>query len=264
MPLDRRSGIRLLPALLCLAVGCGESPSSRPKLRVAAASDLQHALPILISAYRIDHDVEIEPTFGASGQLAEQIRQGAPFDLFLSANAKFVEKLKADGTVLPDSVRAYAQGKLALVVSKSAKIEVKTLDDLAKPEVKKVAIANPELAPYGLAAKQALQRSGVWERIQDKVVLAETVRQALQFVQSGNAEAGLVGRAIADVPEVDAIPVKPALFDPIVQVLGVVAKGEQVEEAKGFAKFLTSEDGQRIFQSLGFSRSAEGPEGEAP
>ncbi len=144
------------------------------------------------------------------------------------------------------------RGSLALAVHRGSGVEVEGLDDLTKPEVKKVAMANPEFAPYGLAAKQALERAGLWEPLQPKLVRAESVRQALQFVQTGNAEAGLVGRAIADVPEVRALTVDPGLYDPLIQAVGIVAETDQPEQAEQFIRFLLGDDGQRILARYGF------------
>jgi molybdate transport system substrate-binding protein len=248
---------RLLLGFAMLAVGCGprggEQTPAEP-LRVAAASDLQAALPALGRAFKEETGLEVVFTPGASGQLARQIRQGAPFDVFLAANRRFVDDLAADGSIRRDSVRPYARGSLVLAVHESAAGTVTSLADLAKPEVKKIALANPAFAPYGAAGKQALERAGLWAGVEPKVVLAETVRQALQFVESGNAEAGLVGRAIAGVPGVRVVAVDPALYDPIIQALGVTATTKRADDAERFARFLLGESGRRILSDYGFAR----------
>jgi molybdate transport system substrate-binding protein len=125
-----------------------------------------------------------------------------------------------------------------------------TLADLARPEVKKVALANPDTAPYGAAAKPALQKAGLWDALgrDRKIAQSETVRQALQYVQTGNAEAGLVGRAIARVPEVRVVEVDPGLYDPIVQSLGIVAQTKQPEAAERFARFVLGGEGQAVLK----------------
>lgn len=228
------------------------SAEAAEPLRVAAASDLQAALPALGKAFRAETGVEVVPTIGASGQLAEQIKAGAPFDVFLSANRKFVEDLAASGNVVAGSVRPYARGSLVLVVHEASGAGIDRLSDLTKPTVKKLAIANPALAPYGAAAKQALEKAGLGKEVEPKLVQAETVRQALQFVQSGNAEAGLVGRSIAGVKGVRVIEVDPKLYDPIVQGLGIVARSAHPDEARAFADFLLGEKGQAILKEHGF------------
>lgn len=241
-------------ALLLMTAGCEPPAPELPKVRVAAASDLQQAMPILAAAFRQDHEIEVVPTFGASGQLAEQIRQGAPFEVFLSANRDFVDRLAKEGIIQPDSVKPYARGELVLAVNKLWGIKVESLQDLKKPEVHKIAIANPETAPYGMAAKQALERAKLWDVLKPKLVPAESVRQALQFVQSGNAEVAFVGRSIADVPEVVMAPLPLDSCDPIIQFLGVVAKSDHPDEARKFAEFVLSDVGQGILRDLGFRR----------
>ena len=243
------------PALVAaLAAAVGPSRGAEP-LRVAAASDLQAALPEVAKAFRAARGVEVATSFGASGQLAEQVRAGAPFDVFLSANLDYVRDLAASGDVRPDSVRPYARGSLVLVVNREARVAVASLADLAKPEVKAVALADPRTAPYGAAARQALERAGLWEALGPRRVQAESVRQALQFVQTGNAEAALVGRSIAGVPEVRIVEVDPALYDPIIQGLGIVARTKRADDARAFADFLAGPEGQAILARHGFGRA---------
>ena len=249
--------------LAILEGGCGPTSPEVPKLRVAAASDLQQALPILAAAFRQSHDIEVVPTFGASGQLAEQIKQGAPFDVFLSANRAFVDGLAERAIVKPDSVKPYARGALALAVNKLSAVKVGSLEDLRKPEVRKIAIANPETAPYGMAARQALERAGLWDVLRPKIVPAESVRQALQFVQSGNAEVAFVGRAIGEVREATIVPLPLDVCDPIIQALGIVSRSDRPDDAREFVEFLLSDVGQGILRDLGFRRVVEGSGREA-
>ena len=251
----------LAPSLLA---GCSRAPApahvevpteaTQPAgpLRVAVASDLQAVLPAILAKFAASEKFEAVPTFGASGQLARQIEEGAPFDVFLSANRPYVEELARKGLIRPDSDHPYAIGSLALVVRRDPATAIEKPADLAKAEVKKVALANPEFAPYGAAGKQWLERAGLWEAVGPKVVRTESVRQALQLVQSGNAEAGLVGRAIADVPEVRIVEVDPAGYDPIVQALGVVAATKQGGRAEAFCKFLLGPEGQGMLLAAGF------------
>jgi molybdate transport system substrate-binding protein len=233
--------------------------TSKEPLRAAAASDLQAVLPVLAARFKADTGIEVEPVFGASGQLAQQIKAGAPFDLFLSANRKFVDDLAGAGVIRPDSVRPYTRGVLVLVVNTLVDPGVKGLADVAGEKVKTVAIANPEIAPYGAAAKQALERAGLWEKVKPKLAQSESVRQALQYVQSGNAEVGFVGKAIADVKGIRTIPLPPDAYDQIVQALGVVKDSKRADDAERFAKFLLGEVGQGIFRDFGFRSVGESP-----
>jgi molybdate transport system substrate-binding protein len=218
---------------------------------VAAASDLQAVLPVLAERFRTAHRIEVVPVFGASGMLARQIEQGGPFDLFLSANKKFVDNLAAKGAVNADSVTPYAEGHLVLVVNRQADVAVTGLADLTRREVKHIAIANPETAPYGFAAKQALEKSGL-EAVVSKLVQAESIRQALQFVQTGNAEVGLVARSVANVPEVRQVELDRTLYDPIMQYMGIVTRTGNPAAARKLANFLLSDKGREILVSFGF------------
>jgi molybdate transport system substrate-binding protein len=245
----KRSGLCI--AVMLLATACGPGEVRPPGgLRVAAASDLAAALPALAEGFKRETGRDVEFVVGASGQLAQQIRQGAPFDMLLSADRKFVERLADEGIVRPDSVRPYARGSLVLVVHRGTKLT--DLRELARPDLKHIALANPDIAPYGRAGKQALERAGLWTELEPKIVRAETVRQALQFVQTGNAEAGLVGRAIAGVPEVSVVAIDTALYDPIIQGMGIVARSRNAESAGAFARFLLGDGGQAILARFGF------------
>jgi molybdate transport system substrate-binding protein len=228
-------------------------PHSSEPLRIAAASDLQLALPALAKKFQADSGITISSTFLASGQLAEQIKQGAPFDVFMAANQSFVKDLAGAGFVKPESVRTYARGSLVLAVFRELGGEIRSLADLTKPAVKKLALANPETAPYGKAGKEALVRAGLWEALQPKIVFAGSVRQALLYAQKGDAEAAFVGRAIARVPEIQAVDVDPKLYDPIIQALGIVAATNQAGAAGRFVTFILSEEGQGILKDFGFA-----------
>jgi molybdate transport system substrate-binding protein len=221
-------------------------------LRIAAASDLQLALPRLADRFQRKTGIPATLTFGASGQLSEQIRAGAPFDVFMAANESFVADLVGRGLIKPGSVRRYARGSLVLAIYHALAPNVRSLDDLGKPVIKKIALANPSTAPYGKAGKQALERLGLWVKLQSKIVMAESVRQALMYAQKGNAEVAFVGRAISNVPEITTIEVDPNLYEPIIQSLGVVAASKRAADAERFARYVLEEEGQIILKDLGF------------
>jgi molybdate transport system substrate-binding protein len=248
-----------LLAVMCMAAfGC-ERAQPAP-LRIAAASDLQLALPKLVDRFQASTGTKASLTFGASGQLAEQIKQGAPFDVFLSANETFVLDLAAGGSIKPDSVHRYARGSLVLAVYRAAAGKVQSLADLKRPEIKKIALADPAIAPYGKAGKQALESAGLWEEVHSKIVIAGSVRQALHYVQNGDAEAALVGRAIGNVPEIRLVEVDNQLYDPIIQALGIVAASGRGADAEKFVRFVLDPEGQGILKDFGFTRlEAERP-----
>jgi molybdate transport system substrate-binding protein len=260
-----RLGIVMLAAFGALS-GCGQpadvserdSAAATPKpktevepLHVAAASDLREALPVLARRFTETTHAEVVPTFGSSGQLAEQIKAGAPFDVFLAANRKFVEDLAASGFVRPESVVPYAQGTLVLAVHPQSAGAVRELAEVTKAEIKRIALANPALAPYGAAGKQALERAGLWAEVEPRIVQAESVRQALQFVETGNAEVGLVGKASVGGAAVRVVAIDPALYDPIIQGLGIVVRTRS-RSAEAFSAFVLGTEGQKILADFGF------------
>lgn len=250
-----------LTALVGLSCSGGvpgpEDGMPQGELRVAAASDLQTALPQILEAYHAATKmrVKVTVTYGSSGQLARQIKAGAPFDVFLAANETYINDLVQSGDVLTDSNRRYAIGSLGLAVIPALAGVVKSLNDLTRPEVKKVAIADPEVAPYGFAARTALERSGLWDQLSDKIVLAGSVRQAFQFVATGNAEAGLISRATVAGSGADlvVIPIPSSLHDPIIQAAGVVRITTEPELARGFLEFLGRPAAQKVLTDHGFA-----------
>ena len=260
-------GLWVLGLAALTAAGCDRGPRADAQpLRIAAASDLQRVLPRLIERFQNQTPTTVTPTltFDASGQLAEQIKAGAPFDLFLSANVKFVSDLAAAGLVEPASVQPYARGSLVLCLHRAAGDQVRGLADLNGPEIKRIAIANPEYAPYGVAARQALERAGLWSRLESKIVRANSVRQAMIYVQNGDAEAALVSHALV-APEVRVIEVDAALYDPLIQALGIVAATKQHDRARALAQFILSGEGQAILRESGFLNldASPGPSGSA-
>ena len=219
-----------------------------PAILVAAASDLA---PIEKQMTALSNGLPIKFVFGSSGQLATQIRGGAPYDLFLSANLDLVRELESEGRLVVGTVRAYARGRLALY-AKDGKIA--SLDQLG--QARTIAIANPVHAPYGVAARQLLQARPDWAAISKRIVYAENVRQALQFAESGNADAALVAWSLVK-GRAGAVLLPEALHPQILQGLGVVrgkaADAERTARAIGFMEALLSKAGQAMLREAGFS-----------
>ena len=164
-----------------------------------------------------------------------------------------MSELATKGFIKPGSVHRYARGSLVLVVFHGFEDKVRSLDDLKRPEVKRIALANPEIAPYGKAGRQALERAGLWDQVESKIVIAGSVRQALLYAQKGDVEAALVGRAIANVPEVRQIEVDTKLYDPIIQALGIVAVTSFTVQADQFSRFVLDAEGQQVLKEYGFA-----------
>lgn len=254
MSIALRTTIPAMMLVLSLFLGCGSDPGvgpATPPLRIAAAADLQRVLPELLAAYE-GRDSIAEPSFGASGDLAEQIRGGAPFDIFLSADMSRPEALEAQGAVAKGSVAPYARGALALLIHPAVADEVASLADLQTPAVRKIAMANPEIAPYGQAARDALEKAGLWDLLQSKLAIAGSVSQALMHVEQGNADAALVSRSLVEGGASKVLEVDPSLYPPRIQGLGIVARSTQKERARRFVEFLRGDDGRRILERRGF------------
>lgn len=259
--------------LSCLVTGChrnngpnSATESSNPQpvvLKIAAASDLQPWLAEAVAEWGKKQRplVQTETIFGASGQIAAQIRAGAPLDLFLSADITIVEKLETEGLALKSSSRVYALGRLAMVFPKS--LQINSLNDLNQPLVRHLAIANPQTAPYGRASREALQQAGLWQALEGRVVQAESVRQALQQVLSGNADSGLVSlgqarEAIAKNPDFQLAEVPETSHPPIRQGLAVIAHPDQSDKmltgARALADWLTNRANNTLFEAHGLGR----------
>jgi molybdate transport system substrate-binding protein len=239
-------GRRLAVFTLAALAGAGLSPAA--SLTVAAAADLASAERDLTDGFHRAFPVDSARfVFGASGALAQQIGNGAPYDLFLSANEAFVDQLALTGKILPDSVKVYAQGQVGMLWRDGKSHKVSELEDKA---VRFIAIANPKLAPYGLAAQQSLEHEGLWDSLRTKVVFGENVRQALQMFDSGNADVVLTAYSlIADRPGVTVIPAQ--WHRPIRQKVGIVAASANAETARHFIAFLGSRSGAAILRQHG-------------
>ena len=246
----------LLLAFLLLS-GCTGNTATPPveepdELLVAAAGSLQLAFTELGEAYEAANDGQLVTfTFTNTGNLVSQIENGAPFDLLAAADVASVEQLAAQGLIVPESQALYAQGRLVVAVTTASTLATETLDSLRDPTVEHISLASPEHAPYGRAAQQALQNAGLWETVEPKLVIGETVGQAVQFVQSGNAQAALTALSVADIPEMRWSLVDPALYDPLDQALGILESSSQKEAAARFVAFIQSDEGQAILEAHG-------------
>ena len=220
------------------------------ELFIAAAADLESLQTDVTAAFQKRTGAGLKFTIGASGILEKQIENGAPYDVFLSANEQYVKDLAASGAIDPATVRTYAYGRLGLW-SRDGKI--RDIHQLLGKEVRNVAIANPEHAPYGAAAREFLTRQGLWKPLQPKIVYGENVRETLQYAQSGNVDATITSWSLL-VSEKDAV-LLPADHAPIAQAAGVVAISKQAALARQFLDFLGSAAGRAILERHGLTAS---------
>jgi molybdate transport system substrate-binding protein len=237
---------------------CHKAPAPAEPIKVAAAADLAFAFPDIGALYEKTTGEPVVFSFGSTGLLERQLAEGAPFDAFAAASASFADAAVKSGACLADSKASYATGRIVLLAGTGASLAATTLAELVDPRIAKVAIANPEHAPYGRAAKQALERAGVWERVSSKIVYGENVQQTLEFAQSGNADAAIVALSLATVlPAQDArarwTAIPAELHDPIDQVLIACTRGRAGPDAgRRFISFVNSDAGRSILRRYGF------------
>jgi molybdate transport system substrate-binding protein len=254
---NRRRLLLLGFVLLAMVYGLaqarpGPSRAGDEPLLVAAAADLQFAFGEIGPLFEAEHGQPVIFTFGSTGHLTSQIENGAPYDILAAANVAFVDRLREQGLTVPGTQQLYAQGRIVLVANRASGVRATGLEDLREPAVSRIAIANPEHAPYGQAAREALVSAGVWEDVQPKLVLGENVAQALQFVQTGDAPVGIVALSIAGAPEVTGALLPAELHEPINQALAVISGTSHEAAARAFIQFVSSPEGREIMKRYGF------------
>jgi molybdate transport system substrate-binding protein len=255
----------LASLLVCVAAplaGCRSETTSgtQPKtLTVSAASDLTPAFREIGKQFEQRDGTKVIFNFGSTGQLAQQIEQGAPVDLFAAANVSFIEGLGKKNLIIPDTKALYAQGRLTLWTRNDSPLKPERVEDLARPEFKKVAIANPEHAPYGAAAREALQTAGVWESVSQKLVFGENISQTLQYAESGNVDAAIVALSLSTQSDGRWVLIPAEMHKPLNQALGVVRGAKHEQEARRFAAFVGSPQGRVVMRKYGFVLPGEAP-----
>lgn len=230
------------------------------QLTVAAAADLQFALKDLSGRFEKQTGISVQVTYGSSGNFAAQIESGAPFDLFLSADVRYPERLAQDGLAEPATLYEYAVGRLVLWVPNGSKIDLsKGLQVLVGPAIRKIAIANPLHAPYGRAAVAALQSAGIYNQVETKFVYGENISQTAQFAESGNAEAGLIALSLAISPAMKTrgryVEIPQSAYPAIRQAAIIVRASKQKEAASKFLAYLKTDEARTVLRSYGFSDS---------
>jgi molybdate transport system substrate-binding protein len=250
--------IRLSLLAACVLL-CSAAPprASAQEISIAAASDLQFVFPQVAARFEKETGHTVRLTYGSSGNFFSQIQNGAPFDLFFSADIEFPRKLEAAGLAEPGTLYQYATGKIVLWVRNDSTIDLnRGLQLLSDPAVRKIAIANPEHAPYGHAAVAALQHEKLYDQVRGKFVLGENISQTAQFVQSGNADIGILSLSLAIAPPLKAegryVQI-PASFYPHINQAVVVLKSSQHKDiAQQFLAFLKKPEIVSLMRDSGF------------
>lgn len=234
-----------------------ETIPEKSEILVAAASDLRFAFTELGNTFTAETGIAVRFTFGSSGQLREQIINGAPFDVFASANEEFVDDVVANGRAWQDTVQPYALGRLALRV-RSGRETPTSLADLVDTRFERIAIANPAHAPYGIAAQQALENAGVYTQIKERLIFGENVSDTLRLVETGNVDAALVALSLVINSDTPYELIDEQLHKPLHQSLVVTRTGANDEGGRMFARFLSSSAAQDVMKTYGFELSQEG------
>jgi molybdate transport system substrate-binding protein len=239
-----------LLVLFAFGFGCKAKPAA--PLRVAAAADLAHAFDEIRPAFVAQTSGELTVTLGSTGLLARQITEGAPFDLFLAANSAYVDQVVKAGACDGATAHSYARGRLVIWV-KGSEGAALTLASLADARFKHIAIANPEHAPYGAAAREALTRAGVWSGVTALMVYGENVQQTLELAQTGNADVAVVGLSLVlGVKSGSWSLVDESEYTAIDQALVVCNHGGNAVNARKLAEFLGAPTGRAILRKYGF------------
>ena len=250
--------IPLKQIIVLLAMLLTGSYARAQAVKVAAAADLKFAMTELAAEFEKQSGTKLDVTYGSSGNFLTQIQNGAPFDLFFSADSEYPKKLEAAGLAEPGTLREYAVGHVVIWTPRDSGIDAAKAgwQSLLDQRVKKIAIANPQHAPYGRAAVAALNKADIYEQVKDKLVYGENISQAAEFVQSGNAQVGIVALSLAISPAMKngsswEVPAK--LYPPIFQSVVVTKASKNKDTALKFLQFVQSKAGQEILLRFGFT-----------
>src|SRR5580692_3332901 len=248
---------RRLSLIAMMVIGCIAQPCVSQEISVAAAADLQFAMPDIAGRFQKETGKTVKPIYGSSGSFFQQIQNGAPFDVFFSANLDYPKKLEAAGLTEPGSYYPYARGKIVIWVPKDSKLDLSSgMKALLDPSVKKIAVANPQHAPYGQAAVAALQKEGLYEKVKDKFVLGENISQTASFVVSGSADVGIVALSLALSPNMKDkglyVEIPGAEYPPIEQACVILSSSKNKETARQFVSFVKTAATAEVLRSYGF------------
>lgn len=233
-------------------------PASAQEVRVAAAADLKFAMQDLAGQFEKQSGSKVLVTSGSSGNFLAQIQNGAPFDLFFSADMDYPRKLQSAGLAEPGTLYAYAVGRIVIWAPADTVVDVSKQEwnALLDARVQKIAIANPDHAPYGRAAMDALQKAGIYEQVKPKLVYGENVSQAAQFVQSGNAQAGIIPLSLAVSPAMKdgrRWEIPPQQYPAIEQGAVLLKNAKNKDAARAFLGFVKSASGKKTLEKYGFT-----------
>jgi molybdate transport system substrate-binding protein len=245
---ERARSIAFAALLLC---ACGR-PHDERTLTIAAAANLNPVFDEIAAGFTARTGVKVVNSFASTAQLAQQVASGAPFDLFAAADTEHVDALVRSGKLLADTRTVYARGKLVLWVPNPERVPVRTLHDLARSEVRFIAVASPNAAPYGKATVQTLHSEGLWHVVERKIAYATNISLAREYAASGNADVAFTAYSLVLTSGGRVIPVNAASHDPLDQALAVVSGSRNIASAREFALFIVTGGGADILRRHGY------------
>jgi molybdate transport system substrate-binding protein len=249
----RHAGWILFAAAILDSCVTRRAPEPAANLTVAAAANLRDIFGEVGGAFKAKTGVEVAFIYGSTAQLSHQIENGAPFDLFAAADTGHVDSLVSTRKLNRDSRAIYALGQLALWIPNGEQSGIRELKDLAGRQVRFIAVAQPELAPYGQATIEVLKTTGLWAAVQPRLVYANNISQAKQFAASGNADAAFTAFSLVLREHGTVLKVDAHLYHPIEQALAIVASSPRIEEAKALRKFILGAEGRTILANGGYT-----------
>jgi molybdate transport system substrate-binding protein len=244
------------PAILwitvCLLAGCNQTPHAPPaaELHVAAAANLTRVLGELGAEYQRRANVRVIPSYGATAQLAQQIENGAPFDVFMSADRQHVNEIASRSLALPETAAVYARGVLVLWAPRRP--DVRKLDEIDGPKNMVIVLARPELAPYGAASVEALKNIGIWDKVEKRVAYAPSISVAKQWADTGNGDVAFTAMSLIVGEPGNYFLIDPNLYKPIDQEMCVLKNAANPSQARAFEQFTLGQDAREILRRYGY------------
>ncbi|HEX2269350.1 MAG TPA: molybdate ABC transporter substrate-binding protein [Pyrinomonadaceae bacterium] len=242
--------------LLVLVFGSACRDTTAPagaEITVAAASDLTPAFEEIGREFQASHGTKVVFVFGSTGLLTRQIENGAPFDVFAAANVGFIDQLDQKGFVVPGTKRIYGRGRITLWTMPNSPLQIEKIEDLTRADIARIAIANPDHAPYGQAAREALESAGIWDAVRSKLVYGDNIRQTLQYAETGNVEVTIVALSLSVQSQGRWVLVPEELHKPLDQGMGVIKGTKNEQAARAFNDFVNGNKGREIMTKYGFA-----------
>jgi len=249
----------LIVCAVLLCVSCyrqtaQQNQTDSPELIVAAAANLTEAFAEVGARFTSESGIRVVFSFGATADLSKQVENGAPFDVFAAADTAHIEVLEREGLLTPGTRTLYARGRLVMWLPAGSNLKAGRIEDITAKPFERIAIAKPDVAPYGQATVESLQALRIWSQIEPKIVYAQNVSQAKQYAATGNAEVAFIPLALLKPGEGIYIEVSEQLHRPIDQALGIIKGSPNQAAARQFVSFLMSPEGQNLLSKNGYSK----------